>query len=140
MSPILPSEGVECPLNTTEAIRDLSSLIGEVIRRMGVSYGPDWQHDFTRAVKIMERATREVAIVNKPHAASVGLRLSPAISADEFSRHTLPRGTIIRVAGVALRLADTTQVIVHRENWKAVRDCFASIGAPLPDESEPRTG
>lgn len=41
-----------------EAIRDLASLIGECIRRMGASYGESdvWRRDITRAVKIMEWA------------------------------------------------------------------------------------
>jgi hypothetical protein len=40
-----------------EAIRDLASLVAEVIRRAGASYGSpdDWRRDITTAVKIMER-------------------------------------------------------------------------------------
>ena len=39
-------------------IRDLAELVADIIRRMGASYGTprDWRQDFTRAVKIMEKA------------------------------------------------------------------------------------
>ena len=39
-----------------EAIRELATLLAEVIRRMGASYGsPEaWRTDITRAVKVFE--------------------------------------------------------------------------------------
>jgi len=41
-----------------EDVRDLATLVYEVIRRMGAAYGSpeDWRRDLTTAVKIMERA------------------------------------------------------------------------------------
>jgi hypothetical protein len=41
-----------------EDVRDLASLVYEVILRMGAAYGgpEDWRRDLTTAVKIMERA------------------------------------------------------------------------------------
>ena len=43
---------------TTEQVRDLATLLAEVIRRMGAAYGStdDWHRDYTHAVKIMESA------------------------------------------------------------------------------------
>jgi len=41
-----------------EDVRDLATLVYEVIRRMGAAYGApdDWRRDLTTAVKVMERA------------------------------------------------------------------------------------
>jgi len=41
-----------------EDVRDLATLVYEVIRRMGAAYGSpeDWRRDLTTAVKVMERA------------------------------------------------------------------------------------
>ena len=39
-------------------IRDLASLLAQVVRRAGAAYGSpeDWHRDFTEALRIMERA------------------------------------------------------------------------------------
>jgi hypothetical protein len=39
-----------------EDMRDLASLVAEIIRKMGAAYGPpeEWRRDITKAVKIME--------------------------------------------------------------------------------------
>jgi hypothetical protein len=41
-------------------IQELATLVAEIIRRMGASYGSaeDWRADFRRAVKIMEEASK----------------------------------------------------------------------------------
>ena len=46
-----------------EAIRDLASLMAEMIRRMGASYGSaeEWREGITLAVRIMERASVEAS-------------------------------------------------------------------------------
>lgn len=43
-------------------VRDLASLLAEVIRRAGAAYGSpeEWRRDITVAVKIMERNHRDV--------------------------------------------------------------------------------
>ena len=43
-------------MGNREATCELASLLAEVIRRMGASYGPpkEWRRDFTRAVKVFE--------------------------------------------------------------------------------------
>ena len=40
-----------------EDLRDLASLVAQLIRKMGAAYGPpdEWRRDITTAVKIMER-------------------------------------------------------------------------------------
>ena len=45
-------------MNRDEEIRDLASLLAEVIRRAGAAYGSpqDWRRDFTQAVKISDSA------------------------------------------------------------------------------------
>ena len=50
-------------------IRDLASLLANVIRRMGASYGSqdDWRRDITAAVQIMERADQRSAKESESH-------------------------------------------------------------------------
>ncbi len=47
-----------------EEIRDLASLVAEIIRRMGAAYGSaeDWREGFTVAVKILESASTRSAL------------------------------------------------------------------------------
>jgi hypothetical protein len=47
------------------AIRELADLTAELIRRAGTAYGPseDWRNGFTRAVKVSESMSRELAAI-----------------------------------------------------------------------------
>jgi uncharacterized protein YheU (UPF0270 family) len=51
-------------LATSTDIRDLATLVAEIIRRMGADYGSseDWRRDITTAVRIMERNVQETCV------------------------------------------------------------------------------